>query len=94
MKTSVYIATTLDGFIAAPDGSISFLDEFQQTTSPEDGDMGFSSFLSTVDLLIMGRKTWDKVVSFGEDVWPYGDRAVWVWSRKPESVLIPECRKS
>ena len=94
MKTSVYIATTLDGFIAAPDGSISFLDEFQQTLYPEDGDMGFSSFLTTVDLLIMGRKTWDKVVSFGEDVWPYGNRAVWVWSRKPESVLIPECRKS
>lgn len=93
MKTSVYIATTLDGFIAARDGSISFLDEFQQNAAPEDGDMGFSDFLSTVDLLIMGRKTWDQVISFGEEMWPYGERAVFVWSRKPDQVVIPDCRK-
>lgn len=73
MKSSVYIATTLDGFIATSDGSISFLEEFQNT-SPQDGDLGFASFLSTVDLVIMGRKTWDQVVSFGEDAWPYGPR--------------------
>lgn len=94
MKTSVYIATTLDGYIAAADGSISFLDEFQQNVAPEDGDMGFSSFLSTVDLLIMGRKTWDQVLSFGAEMWPYGDRAVWIWSRKPEEVVIPDCRRN
>lgn len=93
MKTSVYIATTLDGFIAASDGSISFLDEFQQNVAPEDGDMGFSEFLSTVDLLVMGRKTWDQVVSFGDDMWPYGERIIWVWSRSPEKVVIPNCRK-
>lgn len=93
MKVSVYIATTIDGFIASPDGSVDFLDEFQQNAAPEDGDMGFTSFLSTVDLLIMGRKTWDQVVSFGEEMWPYGDRAVWIWSRNPQLVRIPDSRK-
>lgn len=93
MKASVYIATTTDGFIATPDGCVDFLDEFQQNAAPEDGDMGFSSFLSTVDLIIMGRKTWDQVVSFGEEMWPYGDRAVWIWSRSPQLVKIPDCRK-
>ena len=49
--------------------------------------------ISTVDLLIMGRKTWDKVISFGEEVWPYGDRQVWIWSKQhPSEVHIPECR--
>jgi dihydrofolate reductase len=91
MKSSVYIATTLDGFIATSDGSISFLEEFQNT-SPQDGDLGFASFLSTVDLLIMGRKTWDQVVSFGEDAWPYGPRSVWIWSRNPREFVIPTCR--
>ena len=48
---------------------------------------------STVDLLIMGRKTWDKVISFGEEVWPYGNRKVWIWSKQhPSEVHIPECR--
>ncbi|KAL7483857.1 hypothetical protein ACHAW6_009498 [Cyclotella cf. meneghiniana] len=92
MKASAYIATTLDGFIASHDGSIGFLDEYQQQADPHDGDMGFSSFLATVDLIIMGRKTWDQVVSFGEEIWPYGKRAVWVWSRIPEDVFIPKCR--
>jgi dihydrofolate reductase len=94
MKTSVYIATTLDGFIASPSGSIDFLNEYQTSASPEeDGDMGFSSFLSSVDLLIMGRKTWDQVVEFGEEMWPYGQKDVWIWSRNAERVVIPECRR-
>jgi dihydrofolate reductase len=33
------------------------------------------------------------VVSFGEEIWPYGERAVWVWSRIPEDVFIPKCRR-
>lgn len=61
MKCSVYIACTLDGFIASPDGSVGFLDEYQSSSSKEDGDMGFSAFLDTVDVLVMGRKTWDQV---------------------------------
>jgi len=70
MKASVYIALTLDGYIAKTDGSVTFLDEYQTLASKSDGDMGFSDFLSTVDLLVMGRKTWDTVISFGEEVWP------------------------
>ena len=93
MKASVYIAVTLDGYIADVEGSVSFLDEYQSSASKEDGDMGFSEFLSSVDLLVMGRKTWDQVISFGEDVWPYGERQVWIWSRQqPSEIYIPECR--
>ncbi len=90
MKATVYIALTIDGYIADNDGSVDFLAKFQ--TSAED-DMGFSNFLDSIDLLIMGRKTWDHVISFGEEVWPYGEKPVWIWSRSPDSVMIPECRK-
>eukprot|EP00571_Detonula_confervacea_P001098 CAMPEP_0172314508 /NCGR_PEP_ID=MMETSP1058-20130122/22722_1 /TAXON_ID=83371 /ORGANISM="Detonula confervacea, Strain CCMP 353" /LENGTH=186 /DNA_ID=CAMNT_0013028395 /DNA_START=139 /DNA_END=699 /DNA_ORIENTATION=- len=91
MKASVFIALTLDGFIAGKDGSVDFLNDYQSSASKEDGDMGFSNFLNSVDLLVFGRKTWDQVISFGVDVWPYGDRKVWIWSRNPSDVHIPEC---
>ena len=76
MKASVYIATTVDGYIAQKDGSIDFLNQYQSSASDADGDMGFADFLNSVDLLIMGRKTFDQVISFGEDMWPYGNRQV------------------
>lgn len=76
-KTSnkVYIGISLDGFIAKPDGDIAFLDTFP---FPENDDMGFSSFMSGVDAILMGRKTFEKVLSFGIE-WPY-IKPVFVWS--------------
>lgn len=91
-KASVYIATTVDGYIAEKDGSVDFLDQYQSSAS--DGDMGFAEFLNSIDLLIMGRKTFDQVISFGDNLWPYGDRQVWVWSRDPSSVTIPKIRSN
>lgn len=90
MRGSVYIATSLDGYIATPDGSTSFLDELPP---PEDGnDIGFADFLASVDVIIMGRNTFEKVLSFGKDVWPYGETKMVVWSRG--EVEIPEYRKA
>jgi dihydrofolate reductase len=85
-KGLVFIATTLDGKIARSDGSVDFLDEYQNSASD---DMGFSSFLDSVDALVMGRKSFDKVVSFGEEMWAYGPKPIYVWTRKVESVTIP-----
>ena len=79
MKGSVYIATTVDGKIADPTGDVGFLGEYQ---SSADGDMGFGDFLASVDVIIMGRKSFEKVVSFGEAAWPYGATEVVVWSRQ------------
>jgi len=83
MKGSVYIAVTVDGFIATPDGDVSFLEEFP---SPEGDDMGFSDFLESIDVLIMGRKTFEKVMSFGPDMWAYGKTRVIVWSRSKSEI--------
>lgn len=77
MKVSVYIATSLDGFIARKDGSIDWLIEADD--SGRDDDFGFKEFFDTTDCLVMGRNTMDVVLSFGE--WPYEDKRVIVLSK-------------
>ena len=89
MKGSVYIATSLDGYIATKEGSTSWLDELPP---PEEGnDMGFGAFMASVDVMIMGRNTFEKVIGFGKDMWPYGDTKLVVWSRG--EVEIPDYRQ-
>ena len=78
-KTSVFIATSLDGFIARKDGDLDWLDE-ANTTVTEGEDCGYAAFMDTVDILIMGRNSYEKVLSFGR--WPY-EKPVIVLSRNP-----------
>ena len=81
MKASVYIATSVDGFIARPDGDIDWLGE-----PAEDGeDFGYEEFMATVDHLVMGRHTFEKVLSFGQ--WPYAKPVVVLTSRP---LKVPE----
>jgi dihydrofolate reductase len=83
--SSVYIATSLDGFIARKDGSIDWLNE-ANSSIPEGEDCGFFSFMNSVDALVMGRKTFEKVLSFGQ--WPYADKTIIVLSRN--KIDIPD----
>jgi dihydrofolate reductase len=78
MKVSVYIASSLDGYIARKDGGLDWLNEANATV-PDGDDCGFRAFMDSVDALIMGRKTYESVLSFGE--WPYGETPVVVLSR-------------
>ena len=75
MKASVYIATSVDGFIAREDGSVDWLTGGADAAS---GDYGYQAFIDSIDALVMGRNTFDMVLSFG--AWPYGDKAVIVLS--------------
>lgn len=84
-KCSVFIATSLDGFISRDDGSIDWLMK-ANTLAPPGEDCGYKSFISTVDGLIMGRHSYEKVLSFDE--WPYGDLPVVVMSS--QTITIPE----
>lgn len=77
MITSVFIAASLDGFIAREDGNLDWLDAANKTV-PEGEDCGYNGFMESVDILIMGRKTYEKVLTFGK--WPYGDKRVIVLS--------------
>ncbi len=72
MKGSVFVGTSLDGFIARTDGSLDFLE------SGGGEPHGFEEFLASVDALVMGRNTYDIVLEFGS--WPYGEKPVFVLS--------------
>jgi dihydrofolate reductase len=78
-RCSVFIATSLDGFIARADGSIDWL-EAANASVPAGEDCGYGAFIATVDALVMGRKTFESVLAF--DPWPYGDLPVVVQSRR------------
>ncbi len=67
MSTKVYIATSFDGLIADEDGGLDWLNNFP---SPSGSDGGFSRFMDSIDAVVMGRKTFEKVLSFGIP-WPY-----------------------
>ena len=79
-KVSVYIATSLDGFIARENGDIDWLDAMDDLVPPGE-DCGYYSFMKSVDALVMGRNSYEKVLTFGD--WPYGETPVTVMSSQP-----------
>ncbi len=79
VKVSVYIGTSLDGFIAREDGDISWLDKANQNITLGE-DFGFHAFLETVNLIVMGRKTFEQVAAF--DTWPYKNNKLIVLTSK------------
>lgn len=82
MSNFVYIATSLDGYIATSDGGLNWLTE---VPNPDQNDYGFADFISGIDAIVMGRNTFDAILSFG--MWPY-DRPVFVLS--DHLTLVPE----
>jgi dihydrofolate reductase len=81
MQASVFIATSLDGFIARLDGGLDWLPE---SCEPH----GYDEFIATVDAIVIGRKTYETVLSFGG--WPYGKKPVVVLSSTMSELKVPE----
>jgi dihydrofolate reductase len=75
MKISVFIGTSLDGFIARPNGALDFL--------PVGGGEphGYDEFIATVDAIVIGRNTFETVLAFPD--WPYVKKRVVVLSGRP-----------
>ncbi|MGE0353617.1 MAG: dihydrofolate reductase family protein [Gemmatimonadales bacterium] len=78
----MFVGTSLDGFIARPDGALDFL--------PADGGEphGFDEFFASVDALVIGRKTYETVLGFGG--WAYGKKPVFVLSSGPIAAAPPK----
>ena len=81
MKASVFIATSLDGFIARLDGALDWL-----PVAPE--SHGYTEFMATIDALVIGRKTFETVLTF--DAWPYGTKPVIVLSTRASELKAPD----
>jgi len=73
MKTTVYVGTSLDGFIARKDGDIDWLVKYQNKEVHE----SYNEFINRIDAMVIGRGTYEKVLSFPE--WPY-EKKVFVLS--------------
>ena len=81
MPNHVYIATSLDGYIADRDGGLGWL---MNIPNPGNSDFGFADFLSGIDAIVMGRNTFEMVASFPGD-WPYPIK-VFVYSNSLNAV--------
>ena len=79
-KLSIFIATSVDGYIAKPNDDLSFL----KLVEKEGEDYGYTQFTETIDTLIIGRKTYDYVVKeIGSSHYDNGDREVYIITRSP-----------
>ncbi|MBK7422462.1 MAG: dihydrofolate reductase [Propionivibrio sp.] len=75
---SVFLALSLDGFIAGSDGDLSWLNLYATDSALE---TGYERLLHDIDTLLMGRNTYEKVLSF--DSWPYSGKRVVVMTHRP-----------
>ena len=81
MLASVFIATSIDGFIARLDGGLDWL--------PDDPEPhGYDEFMQTIDAIVIGRKTFEVVLKFGG--WAYGAKPVVVLSRTLTKLKLPD----
>jgi dihydrofolate reductase len=79
MTASVFIGTSVDGFIARKNDDLDFL--------PEDCEPhGYTEFIASVDAIVIGRKSFEKVLTFGS--WPYGEKRVVVLSSRPVDLSV------
>jgi len=80
----LYIAASIDGYIAGPDDQLDWLDSVDGGAD----DFGYGEFYASIDALIMGRRTYEVTAGFGE--WPYSGKPSWVLSRSPLDAANPD----
>ncbi len=68
-EVKLYIASSLDGYIARKDGKLDWLDDLP---NPDKSDFGYGEFYKEIDVIVMGRGTYQEVLGFDVD-WPYSD---------------------
>lgn len=78
----LFIATSLDGFIARENGSLDWL---VNIPNPSQTDYGYNEMIENTDVIVMGRKTYDEILDFGIE-WPYGNCKTFVVTRKQDFV--------
>ena len=77
MEVIYYVAASLDGFIATPDGGVEWLSPFEGTGE----DYGYAEFYASVDVLLMGSRTYEQSLGFGK--WPFEGKPSLVLSKRP-----------
>jgi len=78
-----YVAQSLDGFIATPEGGLDWLKPFEESSE----DYGYAPFYSGIEAVLMGRSTFEVCRTMGD--WPYAGKSTWVFSRRSLGALPP-----
>lgn len=89
-RVRVYIAMSLDGFIAGPNDELDWLGDPSPDGDLPEGVLGFQGFLDQVGAMVMGRRTYDVVAGF--DGWFYGDLPILVPTSRPLEPVRPTVR--
>ncbi|MFF2015816.1 dihydrofolate reductase family protein [Paenibacillus sp. NPDC058177] len=74
----LYIAASLDGYIAREDGGVDWLNDVEG-----EGDNGYSDFYNTIDTVLIGKKTYDQTFELADE-FPYADKKCYVFSRSEQ----------
>lgn len=88
-KIRLYIATTLDGYIARENGDLDWLMSFP---NPNKIDYGYAAFYNEISTVIMGRSTYEEILGFDIE-WPYGNCETYVISSDSELAISTENTK-
>jgi dihydrofolate reductase len=78
-KLVLYIATSIDGYIAASDGSVDWLETIP---NPDQSDYGYADFYDSISTTLMGNKTYEQVLGFGD--FPYHGKENYVFSKQAQ----------
>ena len=84
LEVVYYVASSLDGYIATPGGGLEWLLPFEGAEE----DYGYSEFYGSVDAVLLGSRTYEQALTFGE--WPYPAKPVWVFSRRVPQAVGPD----
>jgi dihydrofolate reductase len=86
-QCSVFVGVSLDGFIARPNGDLDWL---MGGGSGDSAEYGYNEFIAGIDAIVMGRRTFEKVLAF--DKWYYGNKRVVVLSHQPLDLSVAQAR--
>jgi dihydrofolate reductase len=84
---AVFVGVSLDGFIARPNGDLAWL---MGEGGGDSAEYGYNEFISEIDAIVMGRRSFEKVLTF--DTWYYGDKRVVVLSHQPIDLSVAQAR--
>lgn len=92
----VYLAISLDGFIAGPDDDLSWLEQAPSAKAlePEQGGLSFEDLMDRTGALLMGRRTYDVILGFVRDPvqWPYGQTPTLIATHRPLDAFVESVR--
>jgi dihydrofolate reductase len=86
-ECAVFVGVSLDGFIARPNGDLDWL---MGEGGGDSGEHGYNEFIAGIDAIVMGRRTFEKVLSF--EKWYYGEKRVVVLSSTPLDLSAARAR--